>query len=292
MPSSNNILLKIRGFLPSFNPALKKIAEFILENPHEVKKMRVKDLAARCDISEATVIRFVQAIGLSGYQEMKIILAEITSEKPSEAEFVYNDVTSGDSIDNIIKTIFLNLNSAIDDTKTLIEIGALENAVDTLHRAEKIDIYAAGGSFITAEHSRMRLYRIGKRCVTYCDPSQQAVSASLLTAKDAAIGISNSGSTAATVKALKRAKENGASTICITNHDLSPLTQFADIKLFTSTQNSAFFQQSMVSWVAQMLLIDIVYAGLAVKEFNTSVERIQKSAASLSDQHLDNPHLL
>lgn len=118
------------------------------------------------------------------------------------------------------------------------------------------------------------------------------MSASLLTAKDAAIGISNSGSTAATVKALKRAKENGASTICITNHDLSPLTQFADIKLFTSTQNSVFFQQSMVSWVAQMLLIDIVYAGLAVKEFNTSVERIQKSAASLSDQHLDNPHLL
>ena len=151
MPSSNNILLKIRGFLPSFNPALRKIAEFILENPHEIKLMRVKDLAARCDISEATVIRFVQAIGLSGYQEMKIILAEITSEKPFESEFVYNDVTSGDSIDNIIKTIFLNLNTTVDDTKTLIESGALEKAIETLHRAEKVDIYGAGGSFVSAE---------------------------------------------------------------------------------------------------------------------------------------------
>ena len=73
--------------------------------------------------------------------------------------------------------------------------------------------------------------------------------------------------------------------------DKQIVTQFADIKLFTSTQNSAFFQQSMVSWVAQMLLIDIVYAGLAVKEFNTSVDRIQKSAASLSDQHIGNPLL-
>lgn len=292
MPSSNNILLKIRSYLPSLNPALRKIAEFILENPYEIKLMRVKDLAARCEISEATVIRFVHAIGLSGYQELKIILAEITSERPFESEFVYNDVTSGDSIDNIIKTIFLNLNTTIDDTKTLIESESLEMAIEILHRAEKVDIYGAGGSFISAEHARMRLYRIGKRCITYCDPSQQAVSASLLTAKDAAIGISNSGSTAATVKALKRAKESGASTICITNHDLSPLTTYADIKLFTSTQNSTFFQQSMVSWVAQMLLIDIVYAGLAVKEFDTSVDRIQKSAASLSDQHLDNPPIL
>ena len=292
MQSSSNILLKIRGFLPSFNPALRKIAEFILENPHEIKLMRVKDLAGRCHVSEATVIRFVHAIGLSGYQEMKIILAEITSEKPLESEFVYNDVTSEDSIDSIIKTILLNLNTTIDNTKTLIEAGAIEKAIDTLHGAEKIDIYGAGGSFVSAEHARMRLYRIGKRCITYCDPSQQAVSASLLTAKDAALGISNSGSTIATVSALKRAKESGASTICITNHDLSPLTKFADTKLFTSTQNSAFFQQSMVSWVAQMFLIDIVYAGLAVKEFGTSVDRIQKSTTSLSDQHLDNPAIL
>ena len=103
MPSSSNILLKIRGFLPSFNPALRKIAEFILENPHEIKLMRFKDLAGRCHVSEATVIRFVHAIGLSGYQEMKIILAEITSEKPLESEFVYNDVTSEDSIQCISK---------------------------------------------------------------------------------------------------------------------------------------------------------------------------------------------
>ncbi len=132
------------------------------------------------------------------------------------------------------------------------------HAIEALRRAGKIDIYAAGSSYVTGEHARIRLYRIGKRCITYCDPSQQSVSASLLTKKDVAIGISNSGSTIATVRALGQAKESGATTICITNHELSPLTKFADIKLFTSTQNSAFFQQSMVSWVAQMLIIDII----------------------------------
>ena len=46
MAPTNNLLLKIRGYLPSFNPALKKIADYILGNPHEVKLMRVKDLAS------------------------------------------------------------------------------------------------------------------------------------------------------------------------------------------------------------------------------------------------------
>ena len=288
MAPTNNLLLKIRGYLPSFNPALKKIADYILGNPHEVKLMRVKDLANRCGVSEATVIRFVHALGLTGFQEMKIILTEITSDKSPEKEFVYNDVTSGDSIDSIIKTILLNLNTTIQDTNALIEISDVKNAIEALRQAEKIDIYAAGSSYVSGEHARIRLYRIGKRCITYCDPSQQSVSASLLTQQDVAIGISNSGSTRATVRALGQAQESGATTICITNHELSPLTKFADIKLFTSTQNSAFFQQSMVSWVAQMLIIDVIYAGLAVKDFDIAVRRIQKSTTSLLNQHIDN----
>lgn len=180
----------------------------------------------------------------------------------------------------------MNLNTTIQDTNALIEISDVKKAIEALRLAEKIDIYAAGRSYVSGEHARIRLYRIGKRCITYCDSSQQSVSASLLTKQDVAIGISNSGSTNATVRAPGQAKESGATTICITNHELSPLTKFADIKLFTSTQNSAFFQQSMVSWVAQMLIIDIIYTRLAVKDFDNAVRRIQKSATSLLNQHL------
>jgi DNA-binding MurR/RpiR family transcriptional regulator len=42
----------------------------------------------------------------------------------------------------------------------------------------------------------------------------------------------------------------------------------------------------MVSWVAQMLIIDIIYTRLAVKDFDNAVRRIQKSATSLLNQHL------
>lgn len=79
------------------------------------------------------------------------------------------------------------------------------------------------------------------------------------------------------------AKQSGAKTICITNFDKTSLTEYADIKLFTSTCDSAFFQESVVSRVAQIAVIDIIYAGLAIKNFETSVKLIEKSAKALKN---------
>jgi len=278
-------LLRIRGLLPSLNPALRKIAKFILNNPHIIKSQRINELAHECDVSESTVTRFVKAVNLNSFQELKIIMAETTPEKEDE-EFVYDDVTKGDSIESIIdKIVFIN-SEALQDTKKVINIEEMERAISAIDTAERIDIYGAGGSSIAAENARMRFYRIGKRCLVYNDPNQQAVSASLLSPKDVAIGICNSGRTISTVNALKKAKESGATTICITNFDQTPITEFSDIKLFTSTQDSAFFQESMVSRVAQILIIDILYAGLAIANFNSAVKMIEKSADSLRNAFL------
>ncbi|MBA7657192.1 putative HTH-type transcriptional regulator YbbH [subsurface metagenome] len=285
MEKKDVFLLRIRGLLPSLNPALRKIAEFILNNPHIIKSQRINELAHECDVSESTVTRFVKAVNLNSFQELKIIMAETTPEKEDE-EFVYDDVTKGDSIESIIdKIVFIN-SEALQDTKKVINIEEIERAISAIDTAERIDIYGAGGSSIAAENARMRFYRIGKRCLVYNDPNQQAVSASLLSPKDAAIGICNSGRTISTVNALKKAKESGATTICITNFDQTPITEFSDIKLFTSTQDSAFFQESMVSRVAQILIIDILYAGLAIENFNSAVKMIEKSADSLRNVFL------
>lgn len=284
MRNKKNFLLHLRGLLPSLNPAIRKIGEYILNNPERIKHMRIKDLASECEVAESTITRFVRIINLDSFQQLKIILAELTSEKAQEKiELVYDEVEKEDSVEEIAdKILSINI-KALKDTRNLIDVEEIERAVEAIDRAKNIDIYGAGGSFVAAENARMRFYRIGKRCLIYNDPNQQAVSASLLTEKDVAIGISNSGRTISTVNALKRARESGATTICITNYNQTPLTQHADIKLFTSTQDSAFFQESMVSRVAQIFILDIIYAALAIKNFKSSINRIEKSAKALKE---------
>jgi RpiR family carbohydrate utilization transcriptional regulator len=280
------LLLTIRGLMPSLNPALKKIGQYILDDPSRIKFLRIKDLAGACGVAEATVTRFVKTIGLSNFQELKIKIAEITTDRDTTEELVYDEVSKSDSLQSIIdKIVFTNI-EALKNTKKIVDADAMRGAIEMLNRAEKIDIYGAGGSYITAMNAATRFYRIGKRCSIYNDPNQQAVSASLLTPKDAAIGISNSGRTASTVMALKKARASGAHTICITNFSRTPITEHADIVLFTSTQDSAFFQESMVSRVAQIIIVDILYAGLAVKNFSSAVQMIERSADSLKSAFL------
>jgi DNA-binding MurR/RpiR family transcriptional regulator len=286
MADEEVLLLRIRSLLPSLNPALKKIGEYILGDPSIIKHQRIKDLAKECGVAEATVTRFVKTIGLGTFQELKIRIAEITTDKSPIEEFVYDDVSRNDSLQSIVdKIVYTNI-EAMKNTKKVIDLGEMKKAVDAIDGADKVDIYGAGGSYITAENASMRFYRIGKRCNIFNDPNQQAVSASLLTSVDVAIGISNSGKTVSTVQALQKASANGATTICITNFNRTPITEYADIVLFTSTQDSAFFQESMVSRVAQIIIIDILYAGLAIKNFASAVKMIEKSADSLKSAFL------
>jgi RpiR family carbohydrate utilization transcriptional regulator len=282
MENRETLLLRVRSLLPSLKPALRKIGRYVLANPQEVKLLRIKDLAGKCGVAEATITRFVKTIGLKNFQELKIGLAEIVSDRTIERDIVYDEVTRNDTIESIIDKIFYINSKTLQDTRKIIDGEALTRAIDAIDRARHIDIYGAGGSFVTAENARLRFYRIGKRCLIYNDPNQQAVTASLLTPLDAAIGISNSGRTMSTVTALRRAKESGATTICITNYDKTPITEHSDIVLFTSTRDSTFFQESMVSRIAQITIIDVLYAGLAVKTFGTSVQMIEKSSRSLS----------
>jgi DNA-binding MurR/RpiR family transcriptional regulator len=281
MPAKDTLLLKIRGLLPSLNPALQKIGAYVLEKPEEVKTLRIRELAEKCGVAEATITRFVKTIGLEGFQDLKISLAEILTGGAGSRDFVYDEVRKNDGLESIADKIFFINSKALEDTRKMLDLEKMELAVDAIDRAGNIDIYGAGGSFITAENARTRFYRIGKRCIVYNDPNQQAVSGSLLGPDDVAVGISNSGRTISTVRALEGARESGATTICITSFDQTPLTRHADIVLLTSTQDSQFFQESMVSRLAQMTVVDVLYAGLAVRHFDTSVEMIERSAEAL-----------
>jgi RpiR family carbohydrate utilization transcriptional regulator len=282
MESKDVFLLRLRGLIPSLNPKLRRIAEYILAYPQDVKYRRIGELADACDVADSTVTRFVKAVDLKSFQELKILMAGVTSgAEGGQEEFVYDDVTKGDSLESIVEKIaYINVKT-LQDTKKIIDVREVERAASAIETARRIDIYGAGGSFVAAENARLRFYRIGMRCQIYNDPNQQAVSASLLAPKDVAIGICNSGRTVSTVNALKKAKESGATTIAITSYAQTPITRHSDITLFTSTRDSAFFQESLVSRIAQMLIIDVIYARLAVKSFATSVKLIEKSAEAL-----------
>jgi RpiR family carbohydrate utilization transcriptional regulator len=283
--SQRNVLQVIAWKLPHLNPALKRIGVYVLENPETVKLQKIKFLASNCRVSEATVTRFVKEIEFDNFQSFKIALAEIAQEEtaadPLLRPAVYDDVSPADSIEDIIHKITFSNIETLQQTSQVIPQDLIVRAVEAIEKANSISIYCAGASTVCGQSALLRFYRLGKKCWMYSDAIQQAVSASLLTENDLAIGISSSGSTRCIVNALRTAKVSGAVTLCLTDTPASPIVTHSDIKFFTSAKHSSFLQDSMVSRMAQLLVIDILYASFAARYFNTSIKSIETSAIAV-----------
>lgn len=291
MPHSRkNVLQIIAWKLPHLNPALKRIGTYVLENPETVKLQKIKSLASQCSVSEATVSRFVKEIEFDSFQSFKISLAEIAPEEPDADPLlrpsVYDDVSPANSIDDIIHKITFSNIETLQQTSQVIPQDLIARAVEAIEKAASISIYCAGASTICGQNALLRFYRLGKKCLMYTDTIQQAVSASLLTENDLAFGITSSGNTGCTVNSLRMAKASGAATVCLTDTPDSPITVHADIAFITSAKHSSFLQDSMVSRMAQLLVIDVLYAAFAARYFDASIKFIEASALAVRETKL------
>ena len=59
-----------------------KVADHVLQDPSEVMHSSMADLAQEVGISEPTIVRFCRAIGCSGFQDLKLKLAQSLAAVP------------------------------------------------------------------------------------------------------------------------------------------------------------------------------------------------------------------
>lgn len=287
MHSQEDVLMRIRRHLPYLKPALKKVANHILEDPGRAKLQKIKEVAGACQVSEATVTRFVKALQFRSFPEFKIAIATITFSRSEGSrkvkKFFYADLDKNDSFESAIaKITFQNIQS-LEKTQRMISYEEIERAISAIENADSIAIYCAGSSMAAGYSLKLRFYRIGKTCLLYGDPIEQAVSASLLTPKALAIGISSSGQTKFVVDAMKLAKASGATTLCLTDYSDSPIAQHADIKFFTFTKQADFLQYSLLSRMSQILTIDALFACYFIKHYDMLLEVVERSAMTVKN---------
>ena len=54
-----------------FTPGQQRVAEFLFDNPNEILLLNATQIALKSKVSEATVTRFITALGFSGFSEFK-----------------------------------------------------------------------------------------------------------------------------------------------------------------------------------------------------------------------------
>ena len=288
MTGETNVLQRIAGRLPYLPTALRQVGEYVLERPDTTQSMSITTLAAEVGVAESTVSRFVREIGLSGYQALRLGIAEAAFAQRNQAEavgpqrFVYEGITGTDGAAEVIAKIRNSSEQALARTAEGLDAAALERAAQALERARAVVFTCMGSSSIAAEDGVMRFTRAGKRCLLYRDQSLQAMVATVVDAEDLVIAISDSGRSTSVVEVVRGARAHGAATVAITSAPDSPLARAADVTLYTASVPSggALYGESVTAKWGQLLVMDALYATFAARHFDETVAHLEETYAA------------
>ena len=265
-----SIVTRLREGQTTMSRSEQKIAEYLLRHPAEAMYLSITEVADRASVGEATVSRFCRRLGLAGFQDLKLALAQeavpptaAPTGPPGEGAMV-----------TLTRQVARRGIGIIEETSLRVDQDELTRAITLLAGARKIDFYGVGSSGLTALDAQQMFLSIGKLCSAYVDPHVQAISASLLTTNDVALAFSHSGSTKDVVASLSQARQHGATTVCVTSSPRSPITHVADVVLLAATAETTV-ARSLRAKTAHLFLVEVLLEGC--------IERLGDAARRASD---------
>lgn len=274
---SKRLTQKMRDGDFKFRKSEHKVANWILDNAHEVPSLNITTIAEKVGVSEPTIVRFCRAAECKGYQEFKIRLAEDLALGEFSEKI---DVDMDESISNIKKKVCKFAMSALYSVDDEISNTELEKAVATVISAETVLISGFGGSSCTASDGYHKFFRISKKFICSTDMHIQTMTAGTLKQNDVLIAISNSGRTEALVDLCKLARSQGAKVIAITQSD-SPIDHLANIHLSARDQDDTSLLVPMVARLRHLTILDILVTAVATRTYDDAQKRLTKTKNSL-----------
>ena len=280
LPRSGCLAL-IRRMFNSLRPAEKKVASYILDNGGQVVYQSITELASATGTSDATIIRFANALGFSGYKELKIALAR---ELVSPDRNIHEDIDPRDSLQVAVNKAFQANVQAVSDTLNVLDIESLQRAIDAVVGANHVYLYGVGTSSLSAQDAYYKLLRVGIHANFYADAHMQAISTAMIGEDDVVIGFSHSGSTRDVVDVLSLARERGACIVCVTNRVRSPMAKLADIVLRTASEETPFGSGGVPSMIAQLSVVDALFVGVSLAMYDRAIDFIERTGETVKNK--------
>lgn len=278
-------MLKLRCYLnikesyERLSVSEKRIAKYIIDNPSEVVKMPIGDLADKCQTSKPTVVRLCKSLGYSGYKELCMYLnADIMLSE--NGEMTYKDINPNDESPEIVAKVAENNIKAIKNTMEIMDYAELNRAVDLLMNARRIDFYGVGNSGFVAMDAQNKFLRINKLATAQTDPHLQILTASNLSENDVAVFISYTGETRDLLETMEIVKSTGAATISITKLGKNSLSLASDVNLFMVSDESFIRSGAMSSRIGQLCIVDILFSIVTSRMYSDIKPYLDRSMAA------------
>lgn len=249
------LLQRIRQEYPTLTKSQKRLADYVAGSYREVAFMTASRLAKCLCVNEATVIRFAQRLGYTGYPELirevrTIVRGELGAESGAQA--------GPES-----RAVAALLRARVEELERMISHVSLETLVslaDLLSDARHVHIVGQGMMAPLASLLDTALRLLGVSVIATSDEAWAlSVTLTELGPDDVLLVVSAAEQGAVLANAIRLAREQGATTVAITCSPVSPSARASDLALTCAIPST----DALSEITPLALMIDVVIALLA-----------------------------
>ncbi len=233
------------------------IVDYIVQQPQAVFDNNAQQLARLTLTSASTIVRLCKKLGLKGYPDFQLKLAlELTPEQRQSG-----NSTAGEklTVERHIQTIASVYDEALVETQRLCAPVVLEQVIQWIREARRIDVYGSESNYYTAELACARWNEIGLTAIAQNNANHHYLSSSQMEQSTLSFIISHTGRNPSMLDIARTLKSNNRRTVALTVED-SPLAELCDYALFTYPQRAGMLGK-MYSMMSAQYVFDILYAG-------------------------------
>jgi len=263
-----DILEQISANYQTFAPRQRKVAEYLFHNLDQAILLNSTQIAAKAEVSQATVTRFITALGFSGFSKFKRSIAQKLLEDSSTSTRLVESAKTLKGRTSVFTDILRGDVENIGALSSQIPEEIFEEAVNRLCSARTIYILGLRSSYALAFYLAFDL-RFFLSSVKLIDLGVGDIPERLRNVgpPDVLVAISFKRYTRETVKITEKVKKKGVFVLGITNSELSPIAQMSDRVLIAETRIPAYFE----SFTAPMSLLNALITAIAIKGKKTAL---------------------
>ena len=282
------VLDRIKSAYSALRPSERRVADCVLEDAGGCASATIGELAQRAQVSQPTVVRFVQALGFDGYRSFKYCLLRDQGggggRQPHFDHLGGFDLKPWDKLEELPLKETRVSEGLLEETLKALSVQALERAVRLLAAARMIDIYAVENSLTPANDLLVKLTYLGLSCRLHTDAYLQQIGAAHLGPADVAVAFSHSGRSIDTVKALRQARRTGAATIAVVSRQEPLIAKYADVCLCTGCADAVIYGGAIFSRIPDLAVVDLLYTGIIQSDYERFSRNLDKSGAVIADR--------
>lgn len=217
--------------------AMRRIVDVIEEEPHLFTEGTITELAVQAGVAPSSVTRLSKELGYASIATMRTAVAREHALRGADQAWTA-DVGAAFSPADDPRTLLEKLTNAhlqtIRASAAQLDADRLSDLAAGIAVADRVDIYAIGGSANAARMFADRAFRLGVQARVWDEVHAGLVSASFLGPSSVAIGVSRSGRTPEVLQMMRAARSRGARTVAMVGTSASRLASISELTITTA----------------------------------------------------------